>query len=1101
VSPDDSLQRYRAAAQAHPELNVSWPSDGGASHGLSAAAARPAEGDAAGPFPANYEIIDKIAETQLSRTWKALDHDREAYVVIKEPRANLLVDPRALERFRQEVQLVSKFTHPNIVPILATHLAEPPLFYTMPLIEGAYLDVFCEEHRLATPQRLRLFLKVAQAITHAHQRGVIHRDLKPNNILVDEDGEPHLLDFGLGGLLETVRTQEDAQPGTVMGTATYMSPEQAAGLPGDTRSDVYSLGVILFQLLTGRLPIEPTGNVAEYLGRIRAEAPVDPLAASPGLGRELAAILLRALAKDPGQRYASVADLSRDIQAFLGSRPVSVVPTSAWYVGSRWVRRNRRAVLLGSVALSGILGFSIYTVRLRWSAAQARMEAAETRAWSAEEVAATAEEGRHKLAVAYGRAQTMADNPVIAAATLLAEHRRSNSVRTRGALWEFYRRYPCVYHVGREYGRQTQVQYSPDGRWLVTVQGEGSQAGRLIIYRAETGEVVQVLPADQAQATCIAFDPQGDHLYTGGSDGRIRAWVFLPPTGELNAESAVDVATLVLPISAVAVSPDGLRVAAGSQQGQVSVWTRDAGRSANQTTWTNLGIVADLAFSPDGSRLAAAMRLANPDDVRRGGVKAWDLRTGSELAHYPGQNCRAVRWAEDGGAVFIGYDTLRRWDLASGVALPCGPTVPWGVRSLDLASGGNGSFIAVAGGDGRIRFYEARLGEWCPVSGFHESAVADQVDVCFGPDGHRVASVGPDGLRVWDFYPARVGRLPVPHACHCRLTPFAVSPDGALVIGHCESDLSTEPQDLPAPGANLASVATQSSEPMRRSLVCTREGTTWHLLAGQLRAGSLCPGAFLSPSRLVFGWYDSLEQSTSLVVTDAAAPDLDQTGLRVAGCANAFCWLEGAPSVLLIGLKDGRLLACTLDPGGPGQPHQVRVPHDQDTLGPLTSLTATRDSAFVGACWEGKGVSGRVIVWRARGSGGFDGTYEVYADFPASDYTWRLALVRDRDGNLLAATGGGGGRDVYLWECPSGRLRAKLAGHHDVIRQCIALNDRLLVTSSDDQTVRVWDVIEREEVCRLYAGTQPHPLIGAGAGRVAIVDGDRLMIANASEVD
>jgi WD40 repeat protein/tRNA A-37 threonylcarbamoyl transferase component Bud32 len=1047
-------------------------------------------------FPARYDIVEKIAETRLSRTWKAFDHVRGTQIVLKEPLPAASLDRTALDRFKQEVQSVSRLTHGSIVPVYDPYLDEPPYFYAMPFIEGVHLDEFCQRQSLSVVDRLLLFLKICEAVQHAHSHDVIHRDLKPNNILVDEDGKPHLLDFGLGRILASA---ERVELDGVFGAPGYMSPEQAAARATDMRTDVYGLGVILFEMLTDALPIEPTRDFSELRRRIEEEPPRRPRAIRPELSWELEAIVLRALEKEPGGRYQSVADFARDVDNLLRRRPVSAVPDTRAYRTRCWWRRNQKAIVLVGLVVTGVLALTTYAVALSLS------KAAE-KARSAEQVATTAEEGRHKLAIAYGRAQTKADNQIGAATTLLAEHRRYDSVRTRGALWEFYRRYPCVYHVGRKYGRQTHVAYSPDGQWLVSVQRENSQDGRLIVYAAETGNVVQILPSEQAKATCIAFAPQGGRLYVGGSDGGIHVWTILSATGQLSQQSTTETSSLPAAVSAITVSNGGQEIAAGTNRGQVGVWAVQTGQFESTLSLTELGLVADLSFSPDRSRLAVACRSGDVSDgYHRGGLWVWDIPSARQIGQRLDRNCRAVRWSEDGQGVLFGDDAASwRWSLASNAESALGSRVQWGVRSLDLA--GDGQYVAMARGDGRVRFYDVRANEWCQVSGYHESAVADGIDVCVAPDGHHVASVGLDGLRVWDVYAAAIARLPVLPEQHGSVMGRIVSPDGTVVAGGYELEPRAARSDRFAPDTNAAP-ANETTPAVYRLYVYVyvREHDRWRVLAGSPSAIPVSPiAAFLSPDVVYWGRLGRDAEISEIGVTRLGTPVLDQLCFRLSGYLTwAGWWIEEQGS-LLIGCKDGQLWTASTHPCGTQEPRLIPVPWNDAPPSPLTFTTRTTDGRFLAACWEGKDGPGRVVVWRAtensRPAAEFEQAHELYADFPTHDATWRMAFVRNRAGDLILATAGSV-RDVHLWELPTGKLVGRLVGHRDAVRQCVALDDRLLVTASEDKTVRVWDVMEQEEVCELYTASQGRPLIGVEDGRVAILDGDTLTVADAHEFE
>jgi WD40 repeat protein/tRNA A-37 threonylcarbamoyl transferase component Bud32 len=1106
MGPSGSLPGGRDALNLYPDLDVTGRASAADATILGGSAMAPSDGLAfrdgismatSDPqprrFPARYDIVEKIAETRLSRTWKAFDHVRGTQIVLKEPLPAASLDRTALDRFKQEVQSVSRLTHGSIVPVYDPYLDEPPYFYAMPFIEGVHLDEFCQRQSLSIVDRLRLFLKICEAVQHAHSHDVIHRDLKPNNILVDEDGKPHLLDFGLGRILASA---DRVELNGVFGAPGYMSPEQAAARATDMRTDVYGLGVILFEMLTGALPIELTRDFSELRRRIVEEPPRRPRALRPELGWELEAIVLRALEKEPGGRYQSVADFARDVDNVLCRRPVSAVPGTRAYRTRCWWRRNKKAIVLVGLVVTSVLALTTYAVTLSLS------KAAE-RARSAEQVATAAEEGRHKLAVAYGRAQTKADNPIAAATTLLAEHRRYDSVRTRGALWEFYRRYPCVYHVGRAFGRQTHVAYSPDGRCLVSVQRENSQDGRLIVYGAETGEEVQILPSEQAKAACIAFAPQGDRLYVGGSDGRIHVWTVLLATGQLAEHSIAENAHLPAAVSAITVSKGGQEIAAGTKQGQICVWAVQTGQFVSALSLTDMGLVADLAFSPDGSRLAIACRSGDiSDGYHRGGLWVWDIQSAREIGHRLDRNCRSVRWSEDGQDVLFGDDVVWRWNLASNAEAALGSRVQWGVRSLDLT--GDGQYVAVARGDGRIRFYDVRAGEWCQVSGYHESAVADRIGLCFSPDGHHVASVGLDGLRVWDFYPAAIDRLPGLPVLQASASGRTVSPDGTMVAGGFELEPTAASADGFAPDTDAAP-ANETTPTVYRLYVYVCEHDRWRVFAGSPSAIPVSPiAAFQSPGSVYWGRLGPDAEVSEIGVANLGAPVLDQLCFRVSGYLTWGGWWNEEQGSLLIGCKDGRLWTASTHSCGAQEPRLIPVPWRDAPPSPLTFTTRTTDGRFLAACWEGKDGPGRVVVWRttgnARPDAEFEQAHELYADFPTHDVTWRMAFVRNRAGDLILATAGSV-RDVHLWELPTGRLVGRLVGHRDAVRQCVALEDRLLVTASDDKTARVWDAIEQEEVCELYSGSQGRPLIGVDAGRVAILDGDTLTIADASEFE
>ena len=232
---------------------------------------------------------------------------------------------KAKVRFEREVELAARLEHPNIARVYDNGLHCDVYYYAMELIDGIHLDQYVEESRLTHRQILELMRTVAQAVQHAHQRGMIHRHLKPSNILVTVDGQPHVLEFGLAkAILERwLRMMLDFWD--IGDTSAYMSPEQAAGKTDelDTRSDVYSLGLILYRLLTGGFPQNPSGTPVEVVQRIAEDEIRRPRQIDKGMDRELEALLLKALSRRPSDRYSSAGNLATDIGKYLTGEPLS----------------------------------------------------------------------------------------------------------------------------------------------------------------------------------------------------------------------------------------------------------------------------------------------------------------------------------------------------------------------------------------------------------------------------------------------------------------------------------------------------------------------------------------------------------------------------------------------------------------------------------------------------------------------------------------------------------------------------------------------------------------------------------------------------------
>lgn len=283
-------------------------------------------------------------------------------------------------RFRQERQILAGLSHPYIARLIDGGVSsDGDLYLAMEYIEGISITEYCEKNGLGVHERLLLFLKVCEAVQYAHQNLIVHRDLKPDNILVDEGGDPHLLDFGMAKILSPIldTTKDLTQAGVQIFTPRYASPEQVLGQSISIATDIYSLGVLLYVLLTGKQPYDLAEFTTEEMVRvICGRQPVKPSAVGAPYGRldsDLDSIVLKALRKEPEQRYATVDQMASDIQAYLEQRPVLARRGSWRYLATKFIRRNKLALAVASLFLLGIIGG---TIAVAW---QARVATAERR--------------------------------------------------------------------------------------------------------------------------------------------------------------------------------------------------------------------------------------------------------------------------------------------------------------------------------------------------------------------------------------------------------------------------------------------------------------------------------------------------------------------------------------------------------------------------------------------------------------------------------------------------------------------------------------------------------------------------------------------------
>ena len=324
-----------------------------------------------------YRILSVLGTGGMGVVYHAMQEKPRRAVALKLIRPGLAT-PAILRRFEFEAEMLGRLQHPGIAQIIEAGAFDSPRgpqpYFAMELVAGVPLSDYCDQHHLSQRQRLELMLKVCDAVEHAHQRGVIHRDLKPSNILVDAKGQPKILDFGVaraaGGLgdsgndprLTIVGTGEH----TLIGTLGYMSPEQVQGKPDliDTRADVYALGVVLYELISGRLPHElSTLSLPEAARTVLQEEPRRLSAIIPSAKGDLDTIAGKAMEKDKSRRYQSAAALADDLRRFLNDEPILARRASRLYQFRKFARRNRALVaasILALLALSaGLVAASI----------------------------------------------------------------------------------------------------------------------------------------------------------------------------------------------------------------------------------------------------------------------------------------------------------------------------------------------------------------------------------------------------------------------------------------------------------------------------------------------------------------------------------------------------------------------------------------------------------------------------------------------------------------------------------------------------------------------------------------------------------------------
>ncbi|MCI0534842.1 MAG: serine/threonine-protein kinase [Verrucomicrobiales bacterium] len=652
----------------------------------------------------DYEIIEELARGGMGVVFRAEQRSLKRAVALKLLNAGSLASLELVQRFKTEAEAASALDHPNIVRILEIGEHEGQHFFSMELIRGPSLATHLAGGPLEQREAARILIKVAKALHHAHQRGVLHRDVKPSNVLLDANDEPHLADFGIARIAE--RESELTVTGDVLGAPAYMSPEQARGTKDvTTATDVYGLGAVLYQCLTGVPPFAGASRVQTIRLVVESE-PRAPSRLNSAVSRDIETICLKCLAKEPFRRYASALAVAEDLERYLGNRPIKARPVGTAERLRKWVqRRPAQAALFitgGLVIVTAAAAvFWLRTARIKerenrahmslglasgsrttgnpkgmlWSTnAMARLAEARIlsdKPYYRDQVAATFE-GSDAVQLAYRRALLNhqiaflpSDDALFLAGTAGGEVWRFSGRGTTNSLSaSFYPGKPIAF---------------PAGALLQIIQ---SDSGKLLAWHGLDRRTICELemPKDLSLAALAADSAMSalmpDHstlfLMFRDSTGEYNLVLWKLPSGRIARIEKVG-----RDITALAVSDDGsvAAIASGSE-GHVKVWDISRGDVMQQFSISGLP-TSSLAFARSVRRNAGRAR--NPlsalvlavGDVG-GTIGIWDVEARRLQAACRAGNHQILSLAFSPDRMTLasgGRGTVRLWDVTTGTPL------------------------------------------------------------------------------------------------------------------------------------------------------------------------------------------------------------------------------------------------------------------------------------------------------------------------------------------------------------------------------------------------------------------------------------------------
>lgn len=1038
----------------------------------------------------DFELLEEIAAGGMGVIFKARQKSLNRIVALKTIRPGALrPGDDAARRFRIEAEAVARLDHPGIVPIyeMGEHRGYP--FLCLKLVEGGDLEKHLDRLRSDPAATARVMADVARAVDYAHRRGVLHRDLKPSNILIDTRGRPHVTDFGLARCLEA--DSRMTQTGLILGTPSFMAPEQVAGPRGEvtTAADVYGLGAVMYTVLTGRPPFH-AGTVYETLHQVREQEPQPPAASNQAVDRDLEAICLKCLEKDPRRRYASAKALAIDLERWLVGEPIAARPAGRVERARRWYRRNRliahvsagvAALIVASAAIAGLAAVGYY------QQAEHAVRAARNERVARVLADARAEDIRNRLvriAVASGT-RLMEQGDATGALPWFAEALMFDRADPRAAemhrlrLGTLFEQCPSLEGVFTHVGPIQRATVDRSGRRLAAAGSDGTAR----VWDIATGGPLVPPLAHGGPVHDIEFRTDGSRLLTASEDGAVRIW-------DLDIERSAPAPALRMnhgsPVRFAAYARDGRLVVSAGADGTLRVWDAGSGRPVGVTHRLDSAL-ADLAVSQDGRVVAAA--------PASGKARVWRLDTAGlheAITLRSPSSVRRVGLSPGGGRlVTVGDDGAARiWNPLSGE--PLSPPIVHGQRVTLAAFSPDGSRLVTAATEGTARVWDVRTGQ--PI-GPGRSAIGHAigiVEVAFSPDGGRLVTAGLDGTaRIWDVASGSPLSPPFYHGgspVHAHFTPegYQVLTYGSDAIARLwnVTDVGGSAIVIEGPGGVEHAAFDRSG---RQIATAGEDGAArvWNAATGEpispplVHRGPVTRVAFSPDGRWVATagedgtarvWHvERGRPVTYALAHDGAVRDLlftpDGTRLATASAdGRARIWDvatgraavspmdHDAPVAALAFSGDGRWLATASDDGmarvwdvASGQPALAPLPHHT----PVGCVAFRPDGrALLAACPHSGLADVQALQW--------DLTTARPLGVPLKHGDGVFCAIYSPDGRRIATASAD--RTARVWDAATGEpITRPLTHQHQVLMVTFSLDGRRLATCSLDGTARVWD--------------------------------------------